>query len=79
MTDHRVIVYTTSSCPWCRRAKAFLAQHGIPFEERNLSMEPAYEEDLLLMGSMGVPTLVVDGEVIVGFDQDRLTELLLTP
>lgn len=54
----------------------FLAQKGIAFEERDITKEPRFIEELDDMGYMATPVTVIDGESIMGFDRKRLEELL---
>lgn len=71
-----VTVYTTSTCPWCVRAKDFLKQKGVPFQEKNLEHDPAAARELMQRtGQMGVPVITAGDEVIVGFDRARLERL----
>ncbi len=71
-----VTVYTTSTCPWCVRAKDFLRQNSVPFVERNIEQDRAAAQEVYsLTGQMGVPVIADDREAIVGFDQKRLKEM----
>ena len=54
----------------------FLTQHEIPFQARNVAEDPAALEDLERLGVASTPVLVIDGEVVVGFDRKRLAALL---
>lgn len=57
--------------------KEFLSQNDVPFEERQVDVDPdAYGEFLRLKVGMGVPVTVIDGEAVVGFDRERLQSLL---
>ncbi|MDP3142370.1 MAG: glutaredoxin family protein [Candidatus Omnitrophota bacterium] len=72
-----VKVYSTPTCPYCIRAKSYLQQKGIPFENYDVSTdEEKLGEMVKVSGQMGVPVIVVDNEVIVGFDQGKLEQLL---
>lgn len=74
---HTVKVFSTSTCPWCIRAKQYLEAKGVHFENVDVSgNEQAQEEMVRLSGQMGVPVIVVDGKVVIGFDKSRLEELL---
>ncbi len=56
--------------------KEFLSRRGIGFEERDVSRNPSYAQELVSnTGQMGVPVTIIDGEVVVGFDRDRLEQL----
>jgi glutaredoxin 3 len=55
----------------------FLSQHGIEFTARNIAVDQAAREEMTRrMGRMSVPVIVVDGDVVMGFDRGRLTALL---
>jgi glutaredoxin-like YruB-family protein len=74
---HRVLVFTTPTCPWCNRAKAYLRTRGVPFREVDVSRDPAAARDMVRRtGQMGVPVIEIDGRPVVGFDQARIDHLL---
>lgn len=77
MQEREVIVYTTPTCPWCQAVKNYLAERGIPFQEVDVStdMEAALEM-IRKSGQQGVPVVEIDGEVVVGFDRERIDALL---
>jgi glutaredoxin 3 len=71
-----VIVYTSPTCPYCTMVKEFLSQRGIGFQERDVSRDPSYAQELVSStGQMGVPVTIIDGQVVVGFDRARLEQL----
>ena len=61
---------------FCDKVKEFLSQAGVEFTERNVATDEAAMADLQEIGYMTTPVTVVNGEVVVGFDTDRLKELL---
>jgi glutaredoxin 3 len=72
-----VTIYTTPACGWCRAAKDFFAQHNIQYREKDVATdEEARHEMLHRSQQMGVPVIDIDGEIVVGFDQPKLEELL---
>jgi glutaredoxin 3 len=72
-----VKVYSTPTCPYCIRAKAYLQQKGVAFENFDVSADDdKLQEMLKVSGQMGVPVIVVNDQVIVGFDRERLDQLL---
>jgi glutaredoxin 3 len=76
-TPHRVIVFSTPTCPWCTRAKSYLRGRGVPFQDVDVSRDPAAARDLVRRtGQMGVPVIEIDGRPIVGFDQVRIDAAL---
>ena len=75
--DKQVKVYSTSICPYCIRAKQFLKDNNIAFLNIDVSSDQeAAEEMVQKSGQMGVPVLDIDGEIIVGFDKERIQEAL---
>lgn len=73
---HEVIVYSTTTCPYCVLAKDFLKKKGVAYKDVNVSVdEKAAQEMIEKSGQMGVPVIDVDGEIIVGFDKARLDKL----
>ena len=72
-----VKVYSTPACPYCVTLKNFLKEHNIQFEDIDVSQsESAQKEMIEKSGQMGVPVVDIDGQIIVGFDQDRIKQLL---
>ena len=72
-----VTVYTSPTCPYCNMVKEFLSQRSIGFEERDVSRNPSYAQELMKStGQMGVPVTIINGQVVVGFDRERLEQLI---
>lgn len=61
---------------FCNRTKEFLSQHGIAFEERDVSSDEAALDELQKRGLMTTPVTLIDDEAVVGFNRARLSELL---
>lgn len=64
---------------FCGKVKEFLSQNKIEFVDRNIVAEEAALGELEKLGYMTTPVTLVDGEVVVGFDRDKLQKLLKTP
>ena len=78
MADKQVVIYSTPTCPYCKRAKEYFSRKGIPYIERNVAMDrDAAKEMIKKSGQMGVPVILINGEVIIGFSQTQLDKLLL--
>jgi len=68
-----VKVYTTPTCPYCKKAKAWLKEHKVKFEEINvLENEAARDHIVEKSGQTGVPQIEINDKVIVGFDEEEL-------
>ena len=72
-----VKVYSTNFCPYCKMAKDFLKERKIPFEEINVQENNSAAKEMIeKSGQAGVPVIEIDGKMIIGFDVDKIKELL---
>ena len=77
-----VFLYALSTCPWCRKAKQWFTDSQIPFEFVDVDQLPKAEQEAAaekaheLSGGRRYPVVVINGEVVVGFNADRYLELL---
>ena len=70
-------VFSTPFCVYCVSLKQFLKEHNIEFEEVDVSQDKAAQEEMIKKsGQMGVPVVEIDGEIIVGFNKNKISELL---
>ena len=72
-----VTIYTTPTCVYCKMSKEFFKTHNIQYTEKDVAAdEVARKEMFERSGQMGVPVIDIDGQMVVGFDQKKLSELL---
>ena len=77
MTDKKVVIYSTPTCPYCKGAKDYLSRKGIPYVDYNVAENKDKAKEMIQKsGQMGVPVIIVDNEIMVGFNQTRLDSLL---
>ena len=77
MTDKKVAVYSTPTCPYCKRAKEYLSRKGIPYVDYNVAQDRDKAKEMIQKsGQMGVPVITIDNEVVIGFNQALLDKLL---
>ena len=75
--DRKIRVYSTATCPHCIRLKEFLKNNNVVFENIDVSSDPAKTDEMVKKsGQIGVPVIEIDGEVIVGFDRDAISQRL---
>ncbi len=73
----KVIVYSTSTCPYCFAAKDFLKEKGIKFDDINVSENRDKAIEMMKKsGQSGVPVLDIDGKIIIGFDKEAISRAL---
>ena len=72
-----VKVYSTPTCPYCIRVKQFLKESAVNFKDIDVSSDQdAAQEMIKRSGQMGVPVVDIDGELIVGFDKEKIKKVL---
>ena len=77
MSDKKVLIYSTPTCPMCKRAKGYLAEKGISYQDIDVAASREVAREMVQKsGQMGVPVILVDDELVVGFNQSKLDELL---
>ena len=75
--DKTIKVYSTPTCPYCVRAKQFLKENNLAFEDYDVSRDQEKADEMIsVSGQMGVPVLDIGGEIIVGFDKERIKQAL---
>lgn len=75
--DKKVTIYSTPTCHFCKEAKAFLTEKGIPFTDYDVAENEEKRAELIeKTGQMGVPVIYVNDEMIIGFDQAKLSAAL---
>ena len=76
----QVTIYSTPSCHFCHAAKEMFTENHVPFTDYNVASDlPRRQEMIQKSGQMGVPVIMVGNEIVVGFDEERLRELLKLP
>jgi glutaredoxin-like YruB-family protein len=74
---NRVTVYTTPTCSWCTTIKKHLNQNGVKYSEIDVSKnQKAAQEMARKSGQQGVPQTDINGQVVIGFDRNKINNLL---
>ncbi len=72
-----VKVYSTPTCPFCQKAKGFLSDHDISFEDIDVSADKAVIKDFIAKtGQTGVPVIEIGNALILGFDKEKIMAAL---
>jgi glutaredoxin 3 len=73
----KVVLFSTSTCSWCRRAKRYFRENRIPFKEINVERDQQAAKDIIRKtGQTGVPVIKIGSQWIVGFDKQRIDATL---
>lgn len=77
MASKKVVIYSTPTCPYCKRAKEYFSRKGISYLEYNVAVDRDKAKEMIQKsGQMGVPVITINNEVLVGFNQTLLDKLL---
>ena len=72
-----VIVYSTPTCSWCNTLKSYLRKNNIIFRDIDVSKNESEAKAMVQRsGQHGVPQSLINGEVVIGFDKNRINKLL---
>jgi len=72
-----VTIYSTPTCHFCHLAKEFFTENNIAFTDNDVATDLEKRQEMVEMtGQMGVPVIKIDDDIIVGFDEDKVKELL---
>ena len=72
-----VTIYSTPTCHFCQLAKEFFAEKGVEYTAYDVAGDPVKRAEMIqLTGQLGVPVIVIDGDVSVGFSRERIAQKL---
>ena len=75
--NNMVKIYSTPTCVYCKTLKEYLTKHEVKFENIDVSKDEKELDTMIkASGQMGVPVVDIDGEIIIGFDKQKIDELL---
>lgn len=73
----KVVIYSTPTCHYCNLAKDFFHDYNISYEVFNVQSDLEKRKEMMeRSGQMGVPVIFVDNTMVMGFDEEKLRELL---
>ena len=72
-----VTIYSTPTCTYCQLAKEFFKANGIDYTEVDVAADQSKLKEMVeKSGQMGVPVILAGDNVIVGFDEEKIREIL---
>lgn len=73
MNTSAITIYTTPTCGFCHMAKQYFRSRGVAYTEKDITQDTEGQSWVLdNTGQLGVPVIDIDGDVIVGFDRERI-------
>ena len=72
-----ITIYSTPTCVYCNMAKSFFKANDIVFSDHNVATDLQMRKEMIdKTGQMGVPVIDVGGEIVIGFDEPKLRQIL---
>jgi glutaredoxin-like YruB-family protein len=72
-----VSIYSTSACHYCQMAKAFFQNNGVAYKDFNVAEDAEKRQEMIEMtGQMGVPVIKIGDEILVGFSEAKVREMI---
>ena len=78
----KIKLYALSTCAWCNKIKRFLAEHELEYEGIDVDLLTGDEKQAVRAAvrevnpRLSYPTMVIGEETLIGYDEDRLKEVL---
>ena len=73
----KVTIYSTPTCHFCRMAKVFFKANNVAYTEYDVASDMAKRKEMIEKSEqMGVPVILIDNNIIVGFDKPKIAKLL---
>lgn len=76
-TKKEIIIYSTPTCHFCQQAKEYFGEKGIEYTNFDVSTDLEKRQEMIEMtGQMGVPVIKIGEDVLIGFDKEKIMQLL---
>lgn len=73
----KVVVYSTPTCTFCKQVKEFFTENSVAYEDYNVAEDQEKRREMIeRSGQMGVPVIFIGEEMVIGFDEGKLRDLL---
>lgn len=72
-----VTIYSTPVCHFCQAAKEYFKDNNVEYTEFDVASDAEKRQEMIEMtGQMGVPVIRIADDVVIGFDEEKVKELL---
>jgi glutaredoxin 3 len=73
----KVEIYSTPTCHFCHQAKEFFTANGVEFTDYDVTTDEQRKTEVIeRSGQMGVPVIFIDDEMVIGYNEPKIKELL---
>ncbi len=74
--EGEVLLYSTAWCGYCKKARSLFEKSGVSFVEYDIEKSQLAAEEYRQLGGRGVPLIVINEQVLQGFDRSKILEQL---
>jgi glutaredoxin 3 len=74
--EHTIVLYSQGFCEFSEMVRLHLESRGQKYTERDVDTDPTARDEMMKLGAQSTPVTVIDGEVVIGFDEESIDELL---
>lgn len=72
-----VTIYSTPSCHFCAMAKEYFKENNVPFEAIDVGTDTEKRKEMMeKSGQLGVPVIIIDDQIIIGFNKPKIVAAL---
>ncbi len=72
-----IVIYSTPTCHYCNMTKEFLKENNVEYTDYNVAEDTDKRAEMIeKSGQMGVPVIMIGEEMLIGFNEDKMRELL---
>jgi glutaredoxin len=75
-TEHTVVLYAQGYCEYSEMVRLHLESRRQPYVEKDVDVDAAARQEMIDLGASATPVTVIDGEVVIGYDEESIDELL---
>ncbi len=73
----KVTIYSTPTCHYCNMAKDYFKEHGVAYDAFDVAQDAEKRKEMMeKSGQLGVPVIIIDDQIVVGFNKPKLARLL---
>jgi glutaredoxin len=73
---HTIVLYASGYCEFSEMVRLHLESRGQRWTEKDVDRDDGARQEMIDLGAQGTPVTVIDGEVVIGFDEESIDELL---
>ena len=74
--EHTVVLFSQGYCEYSEMVRLHLESRKQKYTERDVDIDPDARDEMMKLGGTATPVTVIDGEVVIGFDDAAIDELL---